>query len=98
MNFIIRPRGFGKTTDLIRLAAQNDYYMVVHTQYEADRVFKQAKTMGLTIPFPITYDNFLEKRYAGSNIKGLVIDNADLLLQHLAIAPVEIVSASANNF
>lgn len=62
--------------------------MVVHSHDEAYRVAREAETMGLSIPFPLNYSEFLNKRYYGAGVKQLFIDNADYLLQHMAIVPV----------
>jgi hypothetical protein len=47
--------------------------------------------MGLNIPLPITYDEFIQKRY-GRNISGFLIDNLDLFLKHLSNVPINAVT------
>jgi hypothetical protein len=37
----------------------------------------------LDIPLPITYVEFIEKRYSGRNISGFLIDNLEMFLQYL---------------
>jgi hypothetical protein len=77
---ILRPRRSGKTTDLIRICAEQGGYIVCQSKVEARRIFEAAQKMDLSIPFPITYDEFLSKRFHGKNCSPLHIDDADQLL------------------
>lgn len=76
-------RGHGKTTQLIKKSAKSGDYIVCHNQYEAKIISGMAKKLELDIPFPITYQDLIEKRYYGKNISSFLIDNADLFLQKL---------------
>ena len=96
MKAILLPRLAGKTTQLIQMSAETKFYMVVHTKTEAARVFVAAHEMGLSIPLPLTFGEFLDKRYYGKSIKGFLIDNAELLLQQLAPG-VPVVAISIND-
>lgn len=92
MEVIVRGRRSGKTTELIKLAAENFNYIVCRNHQSADMIAKQAREMGLDIPHPITFRELRDKRFSGRGMKGLMIDDADLLLQELAGAvPVEAV-------
>ena len=84
MQIILRKRQMGKTTELIRISAETFAYIVVPTRKDAGTVSEMAKDMGLDIPFPLTYDEFIRGQYYGKNIKGFLIDNADMLLQYMA--------------
>ena len=48
--------------------------------------------MGLDIPLPITYADFVEKRYHGRNISGFLIDNLEMFLQYLSNVPVNAIT------
>ena len=84
MQIILRKRQMGKTTELIRMSAETFAYIVVPTKNDASRVFQMAKKMGLDIPFPLSFDEFIRGQYHGKNIKGFLIDNADMLLQYMS--------------
>ncbi len=84
MIIIHRPRLAGKTMELIRASAHYWHYIVCENMKEASRICNAAEQMGLKIPQPITYDEFINKRYHGRGIKGFLIDNVDLLLQVLS--------------
>jgi len=84
MEILHLPRRAGKTTRAIIKAADEGLYIVCDTPAEATRVFQQAKEMGLNIPFPITTDDLLQRRFHGRGIRGLIIDNAEQLLQRIA--------------
>lgn len=86
MKVIYKGRQQGKTTEIIKECAANKKYslIVCMSRRECERVFGMAKEMELTIPYPITYEEFLNHRYAGQNIDAFYIDNIDILLQSLS--------------
>jgi hypothetical protein len=81
MEIISRPRQQGKTTDLIKYAAENFNYIVCNSIKEVERVARLAKELKLDIPYPVTYDEVLCGRYYGRGIKGFAIDNAEQFIQ-----------------
>lgn len=84
MRVIVKDRGEGKTVDLIRRSALTGFYMVVRNHQAAHDAHLRSLDMGLLIPFPLTYDEFLEGRYNTRGIRGVLIDDADELLRSLA--------------
>jgi hypothetical protein len=52
--------------------------------------------MGLSIGFPLTYDEFLQERYAGQNIRHFFIDNVELLIQHMTAVHVAAITVTTN--
>lgn len=87
MQVIQNARQTGKTTKAIQLVADRNGYIVVKDGIEARRVFEQARDLGITINYPVTFSDILQ---AGIFFKGrkpedkrVVIDNADLFLQQL---------------
>jgi len=92
MKIIFRPRRAGKTTDLIKECSEKGGYMVCHNYEEAHRVFKLAKDMGLNIPLPITYAQFVNKEYYGIGVKSFHIDNIDMLITYISSVPVETIT------
>ena len=83
MKLIIEPRRAGKTTQAIKIAAEDYSYVVCYNRNEADRVWRESLDLSCDIPHPITFDDLLKGRYYGRGIKGFVIDNADYVLQEL---------------
>ena len=83
MNLIMRKQGEDKTDECIRLAAKFSAYMVCTDHKEAWRVLQRARELGLDMPFPLSFAEFLAGQH-GSGARGFVIDNADVLLQRLA--------------
>jgi len=92
MEIIYKPRQLGKTTEIIKLSAKNGGYIVCMSHSEAERVFQQARTMKLNIPFPITFHEFITGEYYGKGIKSFLIDNAEILLQQISRVPIEAIS------
>ena len=95
MEIICKSRRMGKTTDLIKLSAKSGGYIVCLCLDEANRIFHQADSMGLNIPYPITFSEFINKQYYGKGIKEFLIDNADLLLQQMSSVPIRVISLTA---
>ena len=85
----------GKTTDLMKISAENNYYIVCSLRREADRMFHDAREIwGLDIPLPITFDEFIKGEYYGKGIKGFLVDNAELLIQRMSRVPVFAITVS----
>ena len=84
MRLIISGRQTGKTLAAIRDAAARDAYLVVRSHSEACRVRDVAEREGLTIRFPITFEEFLQGRFARHRAMGFIVDGADALIQHFA--------------
>lgn len=102
MEVITGGRRTGRTQKLIRLAAEAEArgevsYIVCHSHQEATRIFRLADELGLKIGFPLSYEEFLTRKYSGMNIANLYIDNVEYLLQllsHVQIAAVTILKES----
>ena len=92
MNVYARPRRGGKTTELVRLAAEEFLYVVCPDRQQVRYVQRVARDMGLDIPFPMTWGEFLRGDYRSKGVKGFVIDNLDLCIQQMTTVPVRAVS------
>lgn len=88
MKVIAQPRQSGKTTELIRESAERFAYIVCIDRREADRVAAEARAMKLDIPFPITWEDFLGKKYFAPGIRGFLFDNLDIMIERMAGVPV----------
>ena len=80
----VAGRGGGKTKKCIELASEHNAYIVCHSQGEAHRIAVAATAMGLDIPFPITYGEFIQGQFCGRHINGFIIDNVDMLVSYMA--------------
>lgn len=84
MNIIMGGRGYGKTARLIIWSADEQICILTANKERAAHIAKQAKKMGLSIPFPVTaYEFFYSNKFAGSSIRrdGILVDDADDVLQ-----------------
>ena len=93
MKLICTPPGGGKTTAMIRMSAEavangRIVYIVCSSYPVAHKISKRAAKMALDIPFPLTFSEFIAREYRGVRIDGLLIDDADDLLQDMARIPV----------
>lgn len=78
MNVIYKEKRSGKTNELIKLSEETGYTIVCSNLKEA--LINSKKGI---IPFPITFDDFINKNYYGKGIKGFLIDDVDHLLRYL---------------
>ena len=85
------PKRSGKTTKLINISAITGYYIVCCSQKRANEIQSYAKQLGQTIPFPLTFNEFLQKQYS-TNIRAVLIDGADLLLESLSLVKIEAIT------
>jgi hypothetical protein len=94
---ILRPRGTGRTDELIRLCAEAEKagetsYIVCNSQEEARRIKLRAEELKLFIAFPITTYEFLARKYSAANIKNFYFDNVDHFLQTMTNVPIRAVT------
>jgi hypothetical protein len=83
MKIICKPRRAGKTTELIQIAHENGYYICCD-RGSVNRIFRYAKDIGKNIRFPLMYEELMERKFYKPGVKGILIDNADILLSRIA--------------
>jgi len=84
MDVIVTGRQGGKTTQLIRRAAEQFAYIVCPDRTQAGRIARKARAMSLDIPQPITFDDFIQRRWHGRGIRAFMLDNLDACIQSMA--------------
>lgn len=92
MHILVGERATGKTSQLIKIAAENGGYIVCRSKMMAGEINNMAHKMELRIAFPLTYEEFLQRRYFGKGISKFYIDDADALLQSMTEVPIEIIT------
>ena len=97
MEIIIQKRSQGKTKRLIDESAKSGCYIVCSNQAECARIARVASDLGLKIPFPISYNEFVRREYHARGIKGFLIDQADHLLQWMSHVPIKAISLTDNS-
>lgn len=98
MKKIIKARQSGKTTELIKISAKSGDYIVCSSPKECQRIQLVAQGMNLNIPFPITYEDLIEKQYYGKNISGFLIDNIEMFLNYISLGvPVNALTMTDEN-
>jgi hypothetical protein len=90
MQYILGPRGSGKTTALIELSASKGYYIACRNRQMVKHILILAQGMGVHIPTPITYDTLVNYVFdRGHRIPGVMIDDMSafimFLLPHLPV-------------
>lgn len=84
MKIILRQPREGKTTELIERCHKNGGYIVCPDSRCACEINRMAKEMNMRIAYPLTFSEFLSKRYYKKGAKRFYIDNADELIKMLA--------------
>ena len=85
---ILRPRGGGKTTEMIRRSAEDGGYIVCTDHRRACQVAKQAEQLGLSIPFPLTAGEWHDRGYRAPGVRALLFDDLDRIIQAMSGVPV----------
>lgn len=81
-------RQTGRTTAMIRTAAASFAYIVCPDRRQVEHIQRMAQEMGVDIPQPITWDDFIKGRYHRPGVRGFVIDNLDDCIQRTTRVPV----------
>lgn len=82
---IVGDRGSGKTRRCIELAHEHNAHIVCLNSIRAKYIVDKAILMNCKIPFPITYDAFIESQFrTHCNITGFIIDDIDDLVSYMA--------------
>lgn len=81
-DIIVGSRGSGKSTELIKMSAETGLYILTGTKSQAEYLFNQARELGLNIPFPVTWEDYVKGRLQGTYIQkdGVLIDEASHIL------------------
>lgn len=90
---IVRGRQGGKTTELIRRSAESGGYIVCTDQQRAGQIARQAKDLGLDIPFPLTAAEWLKRAWYPPGVRGMLFDDLDRIIQALT-GPVPVLAAT----
>ena len=85
---IVRGRQGGKTTEMIRRSAETGCYIVCTDHRRAWQVKQQADDLGMTIPFPLTADEWQRRGYYPPGVRGLLFDDLDRIIQSMSGVPV----------
>lgn len=80
--------GSGKTCMLIRKCEKHGGYIVCRGQNDAARLARQADEIGCSIPFPITYHEFVTHDFHTRNCSPLWIDDVGALLEYMTAASI----------
>lgn len=83
MKKIIKPKGTGKTTELIKLSHDTWTYILVTDSGRQRFLSKLAKELKIDIPYPVTVLELEHSRSGLCHLKNILIDDADDVLEEL---------------
>lgn len=81
-----------KTTELVKLAHDNNKLIVCASREEAHRIHHKAYENGYNIHLPITYSEFINKNYNRRNIESILLDNVEAFIAHVSMVNVEAIT------
>lgn len=96
---LAKERCIGKTSDLIQKCAEDNYSLIVcPTRRMCEAVHEQAKEMNLSIPMPITFNEFVNGQFRGKHIDKFYFDELQMSLDNFAHGvPIDTVVIDAGN-
>lgn len=94
MEIIYDGRGMGKTIKLLEMANNYNGYIVSNNPLD---LAKMAKSKNYTINFPLSYDEFVTKKYYAKGVKRIYIDNVDLLLEYMSSVQISAITLTNIN-
>lgn len=81
MKVIAKPRRGGKTSELIKLSAETNTYILVANKQRQKEIVRLADLMNINILYPVTVDDYMKTQFRGSFIKNILIDDAEDVLR-----------------
>lgn len=89
MRIILGPPRSGKTTKLVRLSAASGAPIVTRDVRQVSKVLNLAQRLNLTIPKPMTYDEFLKRDYTTATFRSVLVDDVEALVLRLSKVQVD---------
>ena len=85
MRIIVKGKGEGKTTELIKMSVETNTYILVLNRKRQHEVARMARDLGYkNMPFPVTIEeHFRAHRSTGMINRRFLIDDADDILHAL---------------
>lgn len=93
MEIIYGARASGKTTVCIKISAKTGHRIVCLNKETCSDLMLSAKQLGLIIPEPMTYREFISGKQVDANTSGLIMDNADQFFNFIT-RPVSVITVS----
>lgn len=86
--------GMSKTTRLLQLAHESYAYIVCADAQRRDQLWRRIRSLGLSCPQPITWDEFVKGQYFSRGINEFMIDDLDDCIQKMTAVPIRVVTLS----
>ena len=92
----VKPRGMGKTYDMVKLSAETGYPILVINRAGKTEIYSIATHLGIEnrIPNPVTYEEYIRMTF-GAKPGHIIIDNAEYFLKKMfALSEIYAISMS----
>ncbi len=83
MTIISKPRGCGKTHQLIMLSDAMQIPIAVETTHEVHNIIEKAKKLKCNIPDPVTITHLKTCKRGGSTCKKVLLDNMECVFRDI---------------
>lgn len=84
-NIIVADRCTGKTRHLIQKCSRDEYSLIVcPNRMMCNYTFKEAESMGVKIPMPITFEDFVRGKFSPRNVNKFYFDELGISLSGMA--------------
>lgn len=98
MEIIDIPRGMGKTSYLIHKSNETEYPILVATESQKKVLIAKAKSYKITIPEPITINNFIKINETGRDKpEAVLIDELPIVLNTFLGVNVKIATMTSDS-
>lgn len=100
MKWLLAERQSGKTTELIRRCSDDEYSLIVcPNQSMCKNTYAYAKELGLDIPMPITFDDFVNGKFDRRHVERFYFDELQMSLTAYAReVPIDTVVIGIANY
>ena len=92
MKIIYKPRGTGKTTDLVKMSAEKQIPIICMTKATVQHIKDISTKINVNIPEPIDIRGGVPKQ-----LENALVDDAEYILQYLLNVKIECASISSND-
>lgn len=92
MEILLQPRRSWKATHLVRMSAATWKYILTTDRRRADNIMNIAKSLWLSIPFPIVPSELPKGQWSSIARDGIYIDDADEVLQQMIKVPIDTIT------
>lgn len=94
IEFIVRPRGQGKTFELIKISSETGERIICRDKKTANHILRQALNAGYRIPQPLTYGDLHGHSPMMRGARSVLLDDLELYLARTQVVKISAATIS----